>query len=144
MNKENLKTFYSVADVAATQWYCNKYYYKSEMTWVTAAHKRLTDSKAMTFRSPNFKHATGYIAFLSYIADCEKGATRREICDAFNVKSVNLSMDTLCYAGLVKLDSKYTHKFTITPFGRVYLKFAKLVQSELETIAQAKELMKCM
>jgi len=142
MNKSNLESFYAIADIAATQWYQNKCRYFSTPTWTAAASRRLTDDKAMTFRKPNFRHPTGYLAFLFFLANCGNGFTRRELCEAFKMKDVSYTMNTLMYAGFVKHDIKYTHKFTITPFGRAYLALAERARPELEILAQAKELKK--
>ncbi len=141
MNKENLKAFYAVADIAATQWFRRKCSYCHTPTWADSAKRRLRDDKAMTFRKPNFKHSRGYIAFLSTIANIEGGVTRRTLCELFNIKSVSLTTDNLRYAGLVTLDTKYTHKFTITPFGRAYLALAEIARPEIELLAQARELL---
>ena len=133
MNKTNLNAFYKVADIAATKWFQNKCFYYNMPTWNDAAARRKTDSKAYTFRRPSFSHPTGYFALLRYIADKDNGATRRELCEAFNLKCISFTVDlTLCYAGLVKLDNKHTHKFTVTPFGRAYLALAELARPELE------------
>lgn len=146
MNKSNLESFYAIADIAATQWYQRKCRYGSYKgpAWSESAKRRLTDSKAMTFRKPNFKHQRGYIAFLHAIANSESGVKRRALCELFNLKSVSLTTDNLQYAGLINLDTKYTHKFTITPFGRAYLALAERARPELEILAQAEELKKLM
>lgn len=96
----------------------------------------------MTFRKPNFKHPRGYIAFLSTIANIEGGVKRRTLCELFKIKSVSLTTDNLQYAGLIKLDTEYTHKFTITPFGRAYLALAERARPELDILAAAEELKK--
>ena len=101
MNKSNLESFYAIADIAATAWFQRKGFYFTMPTWTDAAKRRLTDDKAMTFRRPNFRHASGYIAFLFFLANCGDGFTRRELCEAFKVKSVNFTMNTLVYAGFV-------------------------------------------
>lgn len=142
MNKSNLESFYAIADIAATQWFQRKCWYYKGPTWGEAEKRRLTDDKAMTFRKPNFKHPRGYIAFLSTIANIEGGVKRRTLCELFNIKSVSLTTDNLQYAGLIKLDTEYTHKFTITPFGRAYLALAERARPELEILAQAEELKK--
>lgn len=143
MNKSNLESFYAIADIAATQWYKSKSsYFSSTRSWAEAAKRRLTDDKAMTFRKPNFKHPRGYIAFLSTIANIEGGVKRRTLCELFNIKSVSLMTGTLQYAGLIKLDAEYTHKFTITPFGRAYLALAERARPELDILAAAEELKK--
>lgn len=142
MNKSNLESFYAIADIAATQWFMRKCWYYKGPTWSEAEKRRLTDSKAMTFRKPNFKHPRGYIAFLSTIANIEGGVKRRTLCELFNIKSVSLTTDNLQYAGLIKLDTEYTHKFTITPFGRAYLALAERARPELDILAAAEELKK--
>lgn len=141
MNKAYLTAFNAIADIAATNWYIAKTaYFHTCKSFATAAQERLGDNKAMTFRKPNFKHATGYIAFLFFLANCGNGFTRRELCEAFKMKSVNFTMNTLTYAGLVKLDTKYTHKFTITSFGRAYLALAELARPALDILAMARDL----
>lgn len=142
MNKSNLESFYAIADIAATQWYKSKCSYFTSPSWTDAAKRRLTDNKAMTFRKPNFKHPSGYYAFLRTIANLEGGVKRAALCEIFKIKSVSLMTGTLQYAGLIKLDAKYTHKFTITPFGRAYLTLAERARPELEILAQAEELKK--
>ena len=143
MNKSNLESFYAIADIAATQWYQNKSsYFNSSRSWAESAKRRLTDYKAMTFRKPNFKHQRGYIAFLSTIANIEGGVKRRTLCELFNIKSVSFTTGNLQSAGLIKLDTKYTHKFTITPFGRAYLALAERARPELDILAAAEELKK--
>lgn len=136
MNKSNLESFYTIADIAATQWFQRKecWYYKGT-TWGEAEKRRLGVDKAMTFRKPNFKHPRGYIAFLFAIANIEGGVKRRTLCELFNIKSVSLTTDNLRHAGLIKLDTKYTHKFTITPFGRAYLALAERARPELTSLA---------
>lgn len=140
MNKSNLESFYAIADIAATQWFMRKCFYCTMPTWADAAKRRLTDDKAMTFRKPNFKHPSGYIAFLRAIANIEGGVKRRTLCELFNIKSVSFTTNTLRYAGLIKLDTEYTHKFTITPFGRAYLALAERARYELDILATAEEL----
>lgn len=142
MNKANLESFYAIADIAATELYQHKSSYYSHPTWAEAAKRRLTDDKAMTFRKPNFKHPSGYYAFLRTIANLEGGVKRAELCEIFKIKSVSLMTGTLQYAGLITLDAKYTHKFTITQFGRAYLALAERARPELEILAQAEELKK--
>lgn len=144
MNKSNLESFYTIADIAATQWYQRKCSYFKVPAWSESSKNRHNDNKAMTFRKPNFKHPRGYITFLSTIANIEGGIKRRDLCELFNIKSVSLTTDNLQYAGLIKLDTEYTHKFTITPFGRAYLTFAERARPELELLAQAEELKKLM
>lgn len=73
-----------------------------------------------TFRSPN-NHPTGYWNVLKYIASDRHGFKRREIHAHFNLKSMSMQLDNLEYAGLIRLDRKYTHKFTVTDFGKAYI-----------------------
>lgn len=140
MNKANLIAFYAIADIAATKWFQSKCWYYHAPTWAECETKRKTDDKAYTFRSPNFTHPSGYIAFLFYIANREDGVTRRELCEAFKLKSVSLTTDTLRYAGLIELDTEYTHKFTVTEFGRAYLALAELARDEIQLLRDAKAL----
>ena len=143
MNKSNLESFYAIADIAAIQWYkCKSSYFMSTKTWADAAKRRLTYDKAMTFRKPNFKHPRGYISFLLTIANVEDGVKRNTLCELFNVKSVAFTTENLRCAGLITLDTKYTHKFKITPFGRAYLALAERARPEIEILAQAEELKK--
>lgn len=142
MNAANLNAFYTIADIAATKWYQSKCAYFRHPTWAESKAGYPKDGKAFTFRSPNFGHPTGYWTFLTYIAAHENGLKRRELCEAFNLKSVSMTVDTLRRAGLIKLDLEYTHKFTITPFGRAYIALAKLAEPELTILRQAKELRK--
>ena len=142
MNKANLNAFYTIADIAATKWYQSKCSYWRVPTWAESAKNHVGHYKGFTFRSPNFGHPTGYWTFLTYIADHEGGVKRRELCEAFNLKSVSMTTDTLRYADLITLDSEYTHKFTVTPFGRAYIALAKLAEPELTILRQAKELRK--
>ena len=51
-------------------------------------------------------------------------------------------VDTLEYAGLISLDRKYTHKFTVTPFGRAYLALAELARPDLKALKDAKQTLK--
>ena len=146
MNKSNLESFYAIADIAATQWFQRKCsYFNSDKTksWDEAATRRLTDKKAMTFRAPNFNHPRGYLKFLTTIANVEGGLHRRTLCELFNITSISLMTNTLRYAGLIQLDTIRTHKFTITPFGRAYIALAYRARPELELLAQAKELKRC-
>lgn len=73
-----------------------------------------------TFRSPN-NHPTGYWNVLKYIASNKDGLKRREICAHFNLKSMSMQLDNLEYAGLVRLDREYTHKFKVTDLGKAYI-----------------------
>ena len=138
----NLTAFYAVADIAATKWYQAKCSYFRSPSWQDAEQNRRKDDKAFTFRNPNFDHTRGYIAFLFYIANRVGGCKRRELCEAFKLKSVSFTVDTLRRAGLIELDTEYTHKFTVTLFGRAYLALAELARPDLKALKDAKQLLK--
>jgi len=141
MNTSTLTAFYAIADIAATKWYLAKCCYVRR-TWAQAADERKRRDGAMTFRAPNFDHPRGYIAFLFTIANVEGGIKRAELAKLFNIRSVSLMTDTLEYAGLISLDREYTHKFTITPFGRAYLALAELARPNLKALKDAKQTLK--
>lgn len=126
--------FESLANIAAINHYRGQHYY------FTAC--KLTDDEILadivrinttglnsrgcsvygchTFRQPN-NNPRGYWKVLNLIAATEGGLKRREICEKLNVKTLNLQLRCLEWAGLVRLDRDYTHKFVVTDFGKAYI-----------------------
>lgn len=127
MNELNLtrrpSAFESIANIAAIN------HYRGRRCWLNPS--RLTDeeiltkiftegSQCPTFRCPN-NHERGYWKVLNMIADAKDGIKRKEICEHFKLPSFSMQLDNLEYAGLIKLDREYTHKFTVTSFGKAYI-----------------------
>ena len=138
MNSANLirrpSVFESIANIAAINHYRGQHFY-----WTAC---KLTDDEILTdielinttgrnsrgyqtygchtFRKPN-DNPRGYWKVLNLIANENGGLKRREICERLNVKSLNLQLRALEWAGLIRLDRDYTHKFTITDFGKAYI-----------------------
>lgn len=78
---------------------------------------------------PNFKRPTsiltGYFNVLKVISEFNNGIKRADVVRKLNVKSLNRVLDRLEYAGFIKLDRKYTHKYFVTNFGLSYLAAVK-------------------
>lgn len=126
--------FESIANIAAINHYRGQHFY-----WTAC---KLTDDEILadierinttgrntrgfcsygchTFRRPN-NSPRGYWNVLSLIANENGGLKRREICERLNAKSLNLQLRALEWAGLIHLDSDYTHKFTVTDLGKAYI-----------------------
>jgi len=119
--------FNAICDIAMTNHYLarNSHYVNANSRpraeWTEAIREGIErgDISYPTFRKPT-SHPKGYLAFLRYIASFENGVKRRELMDHFGLKSVSFSIDRLMYAGFIT-HCEYTHKYSISSFGRVYL-----------------------
>jgi len=125
--KRRTNLFNEICDIAMTDHYlCRNSRYVNAKNHTRAEWTELIrdgiergDLKYPNFRCPT-THKRGYLSFLKYIANFEGGVKRRELMDYFGLKSVSFTIDRLMYAGFIT-HCEYTHKYSISSFGRVYL-----------------------
>lgn len=126
--------FESIANIAAINHYRGQHFYFTACKM--SDDEILTDIKRInttglnsrgcsvagchTFRRPNV-NPRGYWKVLNLIAGTEGGLKRREICEKLNVKTLNLQLRCLEWAGLIRLDREYTHKFKVSDLGKAYI-----------------------